>query len=420
MNEKIISKIASEYGTPFYLFDIDRLFSWSDEVHSVFPDGVTLCYAIKANPFLLKYFNRTLPFFEVCSPGEYSICEKYNIPSEKIIFSGVVKYKENIEAVLKNEFLGTITLESKKHFSLLKEVVLEKGITHIKVLPRLSSGNKFGMSKEDIFEIVSECSESEIFEVTGIQYFSGTQKKRISVIEKELAELDLFIQEIYEKTGVSLGFIEYGPGMLFDYYDGNKGERINVAKEVAELIKPYTSKYKFTLEIGRYFAAVCGSYVTKVVDIKSTFDKNYCLVDGGIHHVNYYGRMLGMNVPDVVHFKAEGDSYRAGKQIKAADKAGVAEGDAPDGEQSSCNADNGYELWEVCGALCTVNDVLLRNHPANDLNEGDLLVFNDTGAYSSTESSVLFLSRTMPRIFSVENNEITMLRDFVETFDFNS
>lgn len=396
MDIQTINKIEKEYGTPFYLFDINKLYKWTDEVKSAFPKGVNLCYAIKANTFLLRYFDKVLNHFEVCSPGEYAICQKYGISSEKIIFSGVVKYKEDIEKVLSDDFNGVITLESKKHLSLLKEVMLDKKISSVKVLPRLTSGNKFGMSRDEVIDVVNECTKSASLELIGVQFFSGTQKKRLNVIEKELSELNAFCDEIKEKTGHQITYIEYGPGMFFDYYEGTYEDRLNISREISALIQPYLPKYQFTLEIGRYFAAICGSYITKIVDTKCNNGKNYCLVDGGIHHVNYYGRMLGMNVPNVSHLKET------------------------DGIYSEICSNDDSEIWEVGGALCTVNDVLLRNHPLNDLCDGDLLVFNDTGAYSPMEASVLFLSRTMPKVFSIEGNDLTMLRDSIEAFELNS
>ena len=110
MNLNAINNISTEYGTPFYLFDINKLNKWCDEMQSVFPAKVTLCYAIKANPFLLKYFDRKLNHFEVCSPGEFEICKKYNIDSKKIIFSGVYKSKENLLRVFEEGFDGVITI----------------------------------------------------------------------------------------------------------------------------------------------------------------------------------------------------------------------------------------------------------------------------------------------------------------------
>lgn len=422
-----IKKITNEYGTPFYLFDIDKLHTWVDKVNDVFSrktgcdsdsvtndceNDITLCYAIKANTFLTPYMLEKIDFLEVCSPGEFQICKKYNVDSKHIIFSGVVKYKEDVEALFADSsFDGTITIESPKHFELIKKVTSELNISSVKVLPRLSSGNKFGMSKDEVKNIIKRCNEinSEgacYFEVTGIQFFSGTQKKRMSIYEKELKELDEFLDEIRSELLVDINFIEYGPGMLYEYYDDV--DQLDVAKTVCENIKPYLKKYRFTLEIGRYFAACAGSYVTKVVDVKHTDDKNYALVDGGIHHVNYYGRMLGMNEPDVVLLRGTGvnclDCLDEGCDLHKMETG------------------TGVELkkWEVGGALCTANDVLLRNYECDELNEGDLFIFNDTGAYSPMEAPILFLSRKVPAIFSVKQGEIKMLRDFIEAWEINS
>ena len=61
-------------------------------------------------------------------------------------------------------------------------------------------------------------------------------------------------------------------------------------KEFAEYLKPLKSKYKITLEMGRYIAATCGVYVSSVADTKTNKGQNYCIIDGGINHVNYYGQ----------------------------------------------------------------------------------------------------------------------------------
>ena len=54
-----------------------------------------------------------------------------------------------------------------------------------------------------------------------------------------------------------------------------------------------------TLELGRYFAACAGSYATRIVDIKTNLGRRYCIVDGGIHQVNYYGQLLATKRPPV-------------------------------------------------------------------------------------------------------------------------
>lgn len=394
---EVLKKINREYEGAYYLFDISKLYSWVDvldkRLTDEFQDKASLVYAIKANPFLTKYMNEKVNSFEVCSPGEFEICLKYGIPTEKIVFSGVYKSKESIERIFETGFDGVVTLESENHYRLLKEVITEGGFAHVSVLPRLSSGNKFGMDEDTILEIIKDAETDDRISVKGIQYFSGTQKKKIKVIHEELEAIDNFCERISEECGLRIDFIEYGPGFFYDYY--NVTDHLQAFDDVLSEIKPYVGKYSFALESGRFISAGCGDYVTKVVDIKKTFDKNYLLVDGGIHHVNYYGRMLGMNVPKVSHLKLVGDSL-----VQTAEGAG--------------------EAYEVGGALCTVSDVLLKNYAIDDPKLGDLLVFHDAGAYSCMESSVLFLSRTMPMIYALEpDGGLKLVREAIESYTFN-
>ena len=54
--------------------------------------------------------------------------------------------------------------------------------------------------------------------------------------------------------------------------------------------------------------------------------------------------------------------------------------------------------WNLFGSLCTVNDILVKQMPVRNLTVGDVIVFENTGAYSTTEGIALFLSRDLPKI----------------------
>ena len=125
-----------------------------------------------------------------------------------------------------------------------------------------------------------------------------------------------------------------------------------------------------TLEAGRFLAAPCGSYITQVVDLKRSQGLNYCIVDGGIHHVNYYGQAMAMKIP----FHRFMPRQASGRREE--------------------------ERWTVCGSLCTSGDMLVKNLPLPGPAMGDLLVFDRIGAYSVTEGIYLFLSRRLPRILT--------------------
>ena len=46
--------------------------------------------------------------------------------------------------------------------------------------------------------------------------------------------------------------------------------------------------------------------------------------------------------------------------------------------------------------LCTINDILVKRLPLGGLEIGDVLVFEQAGAYCMTEGIALFLSRDLP------------------------
>ena len=77
------------------------------------------------------------------------------------------------------------------------------------------------------------------------------------------------------------------------------------------------------------------------------------------------------------------------------------------GEVSENEGKNGVELTELpdtdytlCGSLCTVADVLVREVKLKKLELGDVLEFGHCGAYSVTEAPALFLSRQLPAIYA--------------------
>lgn len=395
----IIEKLGNEYGSPFYLFDIDNLREWTKTVKSQL-ENVRLIYAIKANPFFMKYLTDIVDAFEVCSPGEFSICKKQNINTEQIVFSGVNKRLNDVKAVFEADFNGVITVESKKHFDIITTVLSECSISNktVRILPRLTNGSQFGMSEEEVIEVIKLIDGKNFnnnieLKLDGIQYFSGTQKKKISAIEKELVYLDSFCEKIKKEAGVTINHIEYGAGLFYDYFE--ESDHIVPAEEFSKLLKNYVDKYDFSIELGRYIAASSGYFISTIDDIKFNNEKNYIIVDGGINHVNYYGSMLGSNIPKVYHLRITENGL---EELKKAS----------------------LDKYNICGSLCTFNDVLLRNFEMNSPKIGDILVFADTGAYSCTEAMALFLSRDLPMIFASFNGKIELLRDVIHSYELNS
>ena len=69
MDRKQIQQILHQYPTPLYVFDIPVLLERIAYLKKMLPEHVSLCYAVKANTFILSYIKDVIGRFEVCSPG---------------------------------------------------------------------------------------------------------------------------------------------------------------------------------------------------------------------------------------------------------------------------------------------------------------------------------------------------------------
>lgn len=379
--------------TPYYVFDTDEFAKRAAMIRAALDckggRRIPLCFSIKANPFLLHRLPEDLDHVEVCSPGELEICIALGVKPESIIYSGVMKEKCDIERAV-SYGAGILTCESIRHATLISEVMLEciqEGAheaefaeTKAHVILRLTSGNQFGMSLDDIEYIISHPDEFKGITVMGIHYYSGTQKS-LRKINKDLEKIKSALTGLKEKYGFEPQLVEYGPGLCVEYFeDGWQENEKQSLDEAAEVLRKFAEEYPLGIEMGRFLAASCGKYYTQVKDLKSTGDANYAILDGGIHHLNYFGQRMAMQVPPIKVY--------AGEVSENEEKNGVELTELPDTD------------YTLCGSLCTVADVLVREVKLKKLELGDVLEFGHCGAYSVTEAPALFLSRQLPAIYA--------------------
>ena len=199
--------------TPYYVFDTDEFAKRAAMIRAALDckggRRIPLCFSIKANPFLLHRLPEGLDHVEVCSPGELEICIALGVKPESIIYSGVMKEKCDIERTV-SYGAGILTCESIRHATLISEVMLEyiqEGAheaefaeTKAHVILRLTSGNQFGMSLDNIEYIISHPDEFKGIEVIGIHYYSGTQKS-LRKINKDLEKIRSALTGLKEKYG---------------------------------------------------------------------------------------------------------------------------------------------------------------------------------------------------------------------------
>ncbi len=390
MIEKEFNYLVTNYQTPFYFFDMLELKDRIEYLRHKLPNKVKLCYAIKANSFILKDIEDLIDRYEVCSFGEYHICDSSKINKEKIVLSGVYKEEKDLRYLFQNNVsIGIYTIESWEQYNLLKNLTNEFK-KNIKVLLRLTSGNQFGMDKSIIHNIFKDLENSPYIKIIGLQFFSTTQKRSIKRLNKELDEVLNFFNELNEEYNANLEEIEFGPGLSATYFIDEEYNEEEYLQEFSKILESIPSSINITLELGRSIAYTCGSYITKVVDTKTNKKENYAIVDGGIHHLVYYGSSLAMRIPEIILFQNKKES-------------------------------NNIENWNICGSLCTINDILVKQLPLNDLKINDYLIFKRVGAYSVTEGISLFLSHDLPGIIKKDlNGNYHLIRNNEATYPFNT
>lgn len=388
MEKSLEKKLINEVSTPFYVFDIDVLRERIDYLKSMMPENVHLCYAMKANPFVVKEIDEIIEKYEICSYGEWNIAKKLGVNDSKMVISGVYKDEISMEDILNNYKNGEVfTIESLNQLELLNKLTKEKKKV-INIILRLTSGNQFGMCEEEIIEILENRAKYEYLNIMGIQYFSGTQKKLSKRIIKELEYVDEFVLNLKNNLGFVVEELEFGPGFPVVYFETEQDfDEQTYLMEIADKIKNMKYQGHITMELGRSIVASCGSYYTKVVDKKTNKEGNFAVLDGGMNHLVYYGQMMAMKKPmlDILP--------------KREDKI--------------------LENWNLVGSLCTINDLIVKQLPVSNLEIGDIFVFKNTGAYSMTEGISLFLSRDLPKVVFVQGGEMKIVRENINTYKFN-
>lgn len=361
IEREILAQGAEKYGTPLYVFDIDQAEEQVRAFREILEPGTGLCFAMKANPFLVKHMAGLTERIEVCSMGEFNICRESGVPLEKLYISGVLKKKEIWQILDYCQGKCSCNAESPSQFFAIAEWG-EKRKKQVSLYLRLASGSQFGMEEKKLGSILKARKAWPYTDIRGIHYFSGTQKKP-EKMKAELEYLDGFLKRLERTYGFRAAELEYGPGLAVPYFQGQEDRTLEDLKRLVQAAKGMNWKGNITLEMGRAFCASCGSYLTRAEDIKKNNGKNLCIVDGGIHQLHYDGQIRGMYRP----------------QIRL-----LMEGTGREQE------------WNIYGSLCTVNDILVQKISLKGLRKGSILSFENTGAYSHMEGMALFLSHELP------------------------
>ena len=211
-----IRKIASQVGTPFYVYSYKTLQRHFSAVDSAFGEKLDhlICFAVKANSNLaiLNLLGRLGAGADIVSGGELFRALKAGILPEKIVYAGVGKTRREMEYALQSGIL-MFNVESWPELELLNRVAGElnkKASIALRVNPDISADThpyittglrqeKFGIDIHRALEEYKRTQSLEHLKIVGAHVHIGSQITKVTPFMDSLQKVATLIQKLREE-----------------------------------------------------------------------------------------------------------------------------------------------------------------------------------------------------------------------------
>ena len=384
--EKIkVEIIAKKFGTPAYCYSYSRLKENIKKLQNNFKSFNPLfCFAVKSNTnkYLLNEISKFGLGADVVSMGELIRAMSAGINPNKIVFSGVGKTSKEIEYAINKKIL-LINAESKSEILAIEKIAkLKKQIVNIgirlnpntdaKTLDEISTGkkeNKFGVNEKTFLELVNYVKNSKNLNLKCLSAHIGSQ---ILDYRPYLKMLNV-LHKVIQKSNYKFEYVDLGGGMGIDYDHNNK--KLNLKKYNSYIQKFLKlNKCKIIFEPGRSIIGDTAVLITNITYIKESDKKDFIILDSGMN-----------DLMRPALYKAE---HKIIPVIKSKNKS--------------------KKIYEFVGPICETTDKFLTIKNYQKLNENDLIIICDVGAYGMSLSSNYNL-RTKPVELLIHNSKIKII-----------
>ena len=388
-NSKLI-QAASEFGSPLYVYDANKIKHQYNRLVKSFKSvkNLQLNYAVKAlsNISILKYLIDLGSGIDAVSIQEVHLALKGGINPEKIIYTpnGVsmdeIKFASELGVKINIDNLSVLEDFGNSHPEIpicirINPHIMAGGNSNISV-GHIDS--KFGISIHQIPHLKRIVENTKI-RINGVHMHTGS----------DILDIDVFLRaaEILFETAnhfKDLDFIDFGSGFKVPYYPGDSETNIEelgkkLSKRFNLFCKSYGKNLTLIFEPGKFLVSEAGKFICKVNSIKQTTSTVFAQVDSGFNH--FLRPMM----------------YGANHHI-----------------ENISNPDDMERYYSIVGYICET-DTFASNRKISTISIGDLLCFNNAGAYCHTMSSN-YNSRYRPAEVLHINNQLKLIRKR-ENFD---
>lgn len=390
MDSQLLVSLTEKYGSPLYVYDAEKIISQYNCITKAFSavKNLKLNYAVKANSniSILKLFKKLNSGIDTVSIQEVKLGLEAGFAPKDIIFTPNGVSLQEIEQATN---LGVqINIDNLS--------VLEQFGSHypstpvcVRINPHVMAGgnskisvghidSKFGISVYQVPHI-KRVVENTGMHINGVHMHTGS----------DILDIDTFLRatEILFNTAnefKNLDFIDLGSGFKVPYKEGDISTNIEELGEKLStkfnlFCKNYGKKLTLMFEPGKFLVSESGSFLAKVNVVKQTTSTVFASVDSGFNHL----------VRPMMY-----ESYHHIHNISN-----------PTGRE---------RYYSIVGYICET-DTFGSNRRISEISEGDVLCFNNAGAYCFSMASN-YNSRYKPAEVLFHNEKDYLIRK-QETFD---
>ena len=362
-DEAKIREIASEYPTPFHIYDEKAIRENARKLNDAFAwcDGFREYFAVKAtpNPHILEILREEGFGADCSSLAELVMADAVGFSGEDIMLtSNNTPAKDYARAI---ELGAVLNLDDISHIDYVdREVGLPELVCFRYNPGPLREGNaiignpeeaKYGFTREQLFEGYRQLQEKGITRF-GLHTMVASNELDANFFVETARMVFEIAKELVERLDLKLEFVNLGGGIGIPYRPGEKavdlefvGQGVQAAYD--EIVRPAgLDPMRVLMENGRMVTGPYGYLITEAIHHKKIY-KDYVGVDACMANLmrpGMYGAYHHISV--------------LGKEDAPADRT-----------------------VDVVGSLCENNDKFAIDRQLPAIDAGDLLVIHDAGAH---------------------------------------
>jgi diaminopimelate decarboxylase len=361
-----LAEVARRTGTPCYVYSAGALRQAFQAIESGLAGMPHMvCFAVKANGNLavLRLLAAAGAGFDIVSGGELFRVLKAGADPAKIVFSGVGKTPEEIEAAL-DAGIHSFNCESEAELLLLSSLAQRAGKTARAAIrvnpdvdaathPYISTGlkrHKFGIDIAEAEELYVRAAALPGLALEGASCHIGSQLLDVAPLIEAAGRMGALVQRLRAR-GITLRFLDLGGGLGVPYRKHDPWPDVPrylaAARELAERLE-----VELLLEPGRFIAGPAGVLLSRVLYRKTSGGKEFLIVDAS---------MTELIRPAL---------YEAHHELLPLRQTG-----------------RGVITADIVGPVCESSDFLAEEREVENLLPGDYLAVMTAGAYGFVMAS---------------------------------